>query len=437
MRRLAPFLGLSVVVHVLMIALVFGIGILLPGGRGLMVELYEPGTLDGAFPIQPLLAGFEGMERIKVFRIDFFKQIIPWRPPEPEPPPVEIEPPAVETEEPAPEITEPEPPEEVVEEPEEAEEEPVEEPAETPAPEVVPEETTEPVEESDSGLIQHPRDIFGFPSELPRDHPGLTPLVEQPEVSRSVMEGEVLPDALGVFPEPTEGEGDFEVRVFLLPDWELPDITDIEWTNAQFLGNYTIYMLADISRRHGLDDLLAWNYVLRKLITNPYSAYPPNVVTIGEAIENPYLYDTERIKSILDQAHRDEWTYGVQIADSGGGFARSLGYTELPQPVVIFADHQGFIRMILIGRVRDISTQNIEAAMDVIADMWQWTEEERNSLPLVVALLINMLRDQADDVEVRAAPPSEAELTQSPGWGLPVFATEEPEEPPPPPEEVP
>jgi hypothetical protein len=435
LRRLAPFLGISVVLHVVIIALFIGIALLFGGGRGIEVQLFQAGSDEAPLPSQPLLAGFGGPERVKIFRIDFFREIIPWQPPEPEP---VIEEPEVVEPEPEPEVVEPEPVEETPEEPEEqvAEEEPTPEEVAEEAPEeaTIAEEEVEKPE-----LLQHPRTLFGMQPEVdietappkpgfPTEN-GPEPLLEQPDIEGEVSEEEELPDALGIFPNEEEGEvsgePDFEVRTFRLPEWDETDMNSVEWTSDLFLGNYTIYMMADISRRHGDEDLLVWNYVLRKLITNPHAAYPPNVVTVATALENPYAWDAESIDEFLQMAHETEYTFGVQIADPAGVLPASLGYYELPQPIVVFVDNNGYIRMILIGRVRDISAENIDAAMDVIAEMWQWTDEERRTLPMIVALLINLLRDQAEDPEVRIVPPAEAEQAIAPTWGYPVIPEEE------------
>ena len=429
-RRLAPFLGISIVLHVVFIALFIGIAMLFGGGRGIEVQLFDPGSAEAPLPSQPLLAGFGASERVKIFRIDFFREIIPWSPPEPE---LVIEEPEPAEVEPVPEIIEPEPVEEEIPEPEE---EAIEE---EPTPEEVIEELPEEaeVEKPEPTLLQHPRTLFGGETEngtvgpkpgLPTED-GPEPLVEQPDIEGEVSEEEELPDALGIFPDEEEsevsGEPDFEVRTFRLPEWEETGMNSVEWSGDVFLGNYTIYLMADISRRHGEEDLLVWNYVLRKLITNPQAAWPPNVVTVATALENPYAWNEESIAEFLQTSHETEYTFGVQIADMEGVLPASLGYYELPQPIVVFVDHNGYIRMILIGRVRDISTENIDASMDVIAEMWRWTEEERRTLPMIVTLLINLLRDQAEDPETRIVPPTEAELAVAPSWGYPVIPEEE------------
>ncbi len=457
-RRLLPFLVLSVVLHIAIITIALGLGMLLTGGRGLEVLLFEPGSPGEIGSTQPLLAGFNAQERVKIFRIDFFREIVPWTPPEPEPVPEEILPEETVPEEVGPtpekpeepEIVEPEEPEEQIEVVEEQEEESAEPDEETVTEEAAGEESLEflkpeteeepdkPPRDTRPGFLRHPRNLLnpreespGIPEETP-DEPFTEqprPLLAQPDFEEGGEEGESMSDAFAVFPEAASTEpqppGDFEVRTFELPDWQFADMNNAEWVSDQFLGNYTIYLLGDISARHGEEDLLAWNYVLRRLITNPHAAYPPNVVTIASALENPYAYDDDRISEVLQQAYERESTFGVQIPDAEGEFAASLGYYELPQPIVVFVDNYGFIRMMLIGRMIDISNENISAAMGVIADMWQWTEEERNTLPMVVTLLINLLRDQALDPEVRSVPPTETELTIAPTWGYPCVGVEE------------
>jgi hypothetical protein len=180
-----------------------------------------------------------------------------------------------------------------------------------------------------------------------------------------------------------------------------------------------------MSRRHGLEDLLAWNYVIKQLITNPQAAYPPNVATVATTIENPYAYRELRVTATLEQARDDEACFGVFLVDREGKLPLSLGYTELPQPIVIFADDRGYIRMLLIGRIRDISSPNIDAATGVIADMWRWTEQERGYLPPIVALLINVLRDTAYDEAARAAPVPDIAREKAPSWGYPLPTHEE------------
>jgi hypothetical protein len=81
--------------------------------------------------------------------------------------------------------------------------------------------------------------------------------------------------------------------------------------------------------------------------------------------------------------------------------------------------------MIMQGRVRDISTDSINSSMVVIADMWDWDENERNILPTAVALLINLVRDQAYDVEQRIAEPTESALAIAPTWGYPTVVPDQ------------
>jgi len=431
-RRLMPFIGVSIAVHILVFAVTFGLSYLFGGGRGLDVHLFEPGERNASWGSQPLLAGFDAPERIKIFRVDFLREIIPWQPPEPEPEIIEpdITPPEVVDEE---IIPEPEPEENPADEPEETEgieDEAVEDQAGN-----LNQTLTDDIGSGESALIADPRDIFGNPElietrSLDESHTAPTPLVEQPDLSGlasdpEVLDGNALPDAIGVFmDQPMPEEIDPEsapLNVFPLPEWELPDIDALEWSAPYFLGNYTIYLIGDVSRRHGLEDLLAWNYVLRKLITNPQAAYPPNVVTVATAIENPYTFNEDLITEILTEANENEHTFGVQIVDPDGLFPASIGYTQLPQPIVIFVDDNGYIRLIMIGRIRDISNANILETISVIAEMWQWNEQEANMLPTAISLIINLLREEAYIEENRLEPPLDIELQIAPTWGYPIL----------------
>ena len=411
-RRLFPFLGASVALHVLTILIVIGIGMLSGGGGGLDVRLFDPGKYTGTAPSGPLLGGFSPPERIKVFRIDFFRQIIPWRPPEPEPVIEEVQPP----EEPPAAVTEPE------------EEPPPEEPeaeVSTSQPEPAVEESAgnlEPTLTGDQGsagqgdltaLTGNPRDLLGSLTDIgvpiendtgPVGPP--TPILAQPDLSQVSGDEGALPDAMGVFQGSETENPEAEANVFPMPAWQVADANDVQWDSTQFLGEYTIYIIADFSKRHGPEQLLAWNYTFRELLGFANYIYPPNIVNVATTLEDPYTYDRVQVGDMLKQAYADEHIIGVMAVDTDGALPKSLGYTELPQPIVVFVDQYGFIRLILIGRVNDIQMDNIKQAMGVIADMWQWTDQERTTLPTATMLLIqNFIRPRADDPEQRKIVP--------------------------------
>lgn len=433
-RRLAPFIVLSVFLHIAAFGSVLGIGKLLIGGQGLSVLKFEAGESGLTSTRQPLLGSLFGLDRVKIFRIDFFREIIPWQPPEPEPTeevtvekaPVEIAP---------------------VEEPDEIEpleeEQPIEEAAENPPEETPPLDEAEnetpsveiPITEAE--LLQPPAtetegpfgsspnmEGFTFPENIPRmPSSGLNPMLVQPVLPEGIRDDEALPDAFRTFTEDQSATG--QMPAFLLPSWELTDIDGNEWNDQMFHGNYTIYIIADMSRRHGLEEMLVWSYVIRQMTTNPQAAFPPYVAIVATCLENPYAYNELRVNATLKRTREQEHCMGVMIADRDGNFAKGLGYAELPQPVVLFADHNGYVRMLMIGRVRDISNNNIDAAMEIIAEMWQWNEEEFAALPVPISALINLLRDEAYDPSKREAEPLDISRRISPTWGYPFIPAED------------
>jgi hypothetical protein len=407
-KRLAPCLGISVVLHGILIGILFVMSLMDAGGRGLIVTQFDPGVPGAGMGSSPLIAGFDALDRMKIFRIDFFREIIPWSPPPP----------------PEPEIIEEEPEEPLIEEPEiiepEIEEEPIIE--EEPVEEVI----EEPLVVDDSSappLIGDPGELFGgFNSPVDDNDLLVTPPGIERNIPRIPSDDEILPDSLYLYK--ADGDGFGGLNVLSLPEWELPGLGNLAWKNEYFLNNYTIYLVGDISRRHGFDELLAWNYVIRMLLTNPQAAFPPNVVTVGVAMENPYAFNNTRILNLLTDASEDENAIGVMIADSDGLFAKSLGYSELVQPFVVFVDNNGFVRLIMQGRVKDISSESMDSTMEVIAEMWQWDETEMGILPTVVMLLINLLRDQAYDPEERMVAPAESAYEIAPAWGYPEFVPE-------------
>ena len=398
LKRLAAFISLSAVLHAAIFASLILIAMLMSGGKGLSVQLFDPGADIAGNPDQPMVGGFDFPERIKIFRIDFFKQIIPWTPPPPEPVITEPEIAAVEEETPE---------EPVIEEPK-VEEVPEEETIDL---SVSPGEPVVALEESTngSGAMREFTSTFEIPE----------PLLAQPDFTGLDESGDKLPDAFGLF-EADETDETGTGNVFPLPTWKMTDMDGIEWQSDFFLQNYTIYIIGDISTRHGLDDILAWNYVLRQLITNPQAAWPPNIVTVASVMEGYYRYTEADIRRILKEKHSDEFTLGVQIADPDGKFPLSLGYTKLPQPIIIFVDDNGYIRLIMIGRIRDISSANIQSTMSVISEMWQWDEDESNILPAAITLLINLLRDTAYDENARKQPPEQTAYQIAPTWGYPA-----------------
>ena len=245
---------------------------------------------------------------------------------------------------------------------------------------------------------------------------GLKPMVMQPVLPQNFQPGDKLPDAFGEFP-PKDSEGNAG-NVFPLPAWILNDMDSKQWQAQQFLGNYTIYLLGDLSTRYGLDDILAWNWTLRQLITNQYAAWPPNMVTIVSPLEDPYAYNDLRIVNTMKYYQNQENMFGMIAMDRDGQFARALGYADLPQPIVVFVDSNGYIRMVLVGRVRDISSGNIDQAMSVIADMWQWDQKDKSMLPIFQGI-INLLKNEAYDPAQRDAPPPDTARTMAPTWGYP------------------
>ncbi|MCX6645757.1 MAG: hypothetical protein NTY09_05300 [bacterium] len=408
-KRIIPFIGVSIALHVVSIAIVFGVSFLYSGGHGLTITLFDPGQPGALNQQPPLVAGFDAPDRMKIFRIDFFREIIPWSPP----PPVE---PVIET----PEVPEETP--EVIEEPAPEEEVP-EETVEQPTPEVVDENVAGSTSDEETSVISE-NELLVTDNPLSGTN---TELIDSPDnigttISHypiNIDENEILPDSLVLYGGVTDS-----ANVLLLPDWQLPGLQNLAWTNEYFLGNYTVYIVADISRRHGMEELLAWNYVLKMLVTNPQAAWPPNVVNVGTAIENPYAFNNTLILNRLQEASTEENMFGVMIADPGGLIPKSVGYRELAQPFVMFVDSYGFVRLIMQGRVRDISNDSINSTMGVIAEMWQWDESEMDIMPTAVMLLINLVREQAYDPEERKIPMPETALTVAPSWGYPPVIPE-------------
>ncbi|HDS29461.1 MAG TPA: hypothetical protein ENN67_00310 [Firmicutes bacterium] len=268
---------------------------------------------------------------------------------------------------------------------------------------------------------EEPYTLYGNESRLPSGT-DFTPKLIQPVLPERYRTDEALPDAFGMYG--FDRSAGTLYQAFVLPSWELKDIAGYEWNDQNFIGNFTVYIIADISRRHGTNEMLVWNYVIRQLTTNPQAAFPPNVVTIATSLENPYAFNETRVTETLKRVKEQEHCMGVMIIDLDGDLPKSLGYAELPQPVVVFVDYYGYVRMILIGRVKDISNKNIESAMEIISEMWQWDEQEFARLPLPMTILINMLRDEAYMPSKRQAEPLDISRQISPTWGYPFIPDE-------------
>jgi hypothetical protein len=431
-KRLTPFLILSLVIHMAGFGILLGASIFFAGGKGVKVLAYLPGNIQNK---QDIRAGWRipaSRSRPKVYRIDFFNKVIPWIPPPPEVLPsssVEPEPEVKESEKPkAPEKpkenknlkapVKPKNPEEKKEpkntstpaEPEKPSANGAGESAGQPS--NVPDGRS-PVEPELSTGPESPLSSEGYTGPV-----GPSPLVAQPVLPNNFLFDKRPHDAYGAFP-PTDSAGNVG-DAHPMPNWAMPDLDGVNWQASQFWGNYTIYILGDISRRHGFEDLLAWDWTLRQLVTNPNAAWPPNVVTIASTIENPYGYSDALVADELQLVKKQESLFGVILPDRAGTIARSLGYFELPQPIVIFVDQNGYIRMVLIGRVIDISGKNIAQSMDTIADMWQWTPEERKTLPAFVEGMVNYLKQKAYDSELRRVPPSDEARQKAVDWSYPT-----------------
>ena len=436
LRRLTPFIVISLVLHLIAFGSILGVSRLLGGGQGLSIVIFEPGDPGSGPGQQPLLGGLFGSERLKVFRIDFFREIISWVPPEPEPP-EEITPEEIPVEEIIP-VEEPEPDEEPEIEELPDENESSEELSEIDLTLELPDTDESEIPDGIEREISQPVELIGAPIAGPPGENGFIPLdgipetpegtgfnpkLIQPVLPDRFNRGEMLPDALGLFDVSAE-DSDVLPAFAVLP-WELTDIDGNTWNDEQFLGNFTIYLLADISRRHGLEEMLVWSYMMRQLVTNPESRFPPNMAIIASANENPYGFGELRVRATLERAREEEHSFGVMMMDLEGEFALNLGYAEIPQPIVVFVDYSGFVRLIMIGRVRDISNENIEATMGVISEMWQWEEEEFASLPVPLMILLNVIRDEAYVEENRLVPAPPIAHQISPSWGYPFIPGED------------
>jgi hypothetical protein len=432
-RRLMPFVVISMAFHLVVAGAVLGIGMLSLGQGAMEVKTFDPGN-PALNPISSIWSGLLNRERPKVIRVDFFNQVVPWTPP------LLAENPQLSTVGPE-ETVVPEPPEK----PEEVKI--VEKPEVTPPQEATPGESVQGSTQNEETLVAEapspPSETQGadegplYSLDLGLGSPfspggaysrfGPTPPVAQPVLPNGYRQSDVLGDAYGVFP-PRDSAGTTG-NVLPLPDWNLSDIDAVRWQASQFLGNYTIYLMGDISQRHGLDDLLAWNWVIRQLVTNPQAAWPPNMVTVATTLENPYAFNELRVQNTLQHARADESVFGVIVVDRDGALPLSFGYTDLPQPIAIFVDGFGYVRMIMIGRVIDIGNENIDSVMGVIADMWAWNPDEAASLPPLVSLMINMLKQKAYDPAERSLPVPESAHQVSPAWGYPPppIPTTEPE----------
>lgn len=436
-KRLVPYILISLILHSLGIGIFYGLDLLLGSGRGISIAKFEAGLVNPNPSMPNIRLALSSRQKRRIFRVDFFKEIIPWQPE------TRIEPLQPSSAEPEPEIKK------LAETPKEKQNKEIENPplpaeSQNPPIEHVPTSQEESISESsgtgeellnsESQIADSPYAIGNRENNLFNDnidnlkyfeqfsrqgYKGVLPLVVQPILPEKYDYNQKLPDRFQNFP-PTDSMGNQGI-IYPLPSWALTDAFGVSWVSNQFLGNYTIYLLGDVSSRFGFEDLLAWNWVLKKLITNPYSAWPPYMVTIASTIQNPYAYTELRVSAMLKKASKDESTFGVLLVDRENTFAHSLGYFELKQPIVIFTDENGFIRMIMIGRIRDISTQNIQATMEVISDMWQWTPEEKRTLPPIINVMINYLRERAYDAVERAIPPEPHAHEIAPSWGYPVI----------------
>jgi len=222
-----------------------------------------------------------------------------------------------------------------------------------------------------------------------------------------------------------EESSDAEVTVYgqqsarKVPSWYLTDTDGLEWADSNFTGNPTIYVLADISLEDGLEELLAWNFLVRQLSTLPIVNWAPNCAVIASTTDDPDSWEIKDILDLLMERQDPEHLYGVLLADVEGEVAEAFDLSDVERPNVIVADASGKINCIITGKISEISDEGIQDVITVIGEMWRWSTSEWSTLPKVVTMIVKLLAIDAYDETVREEEPLPTAYETAPKWGVP------------------
>ena len=176
----------------------------------------------------------------------------------------------------------------------------------------------------------------------------------------------------------------------MVPKFELTTLVDQQVrTNDCFLKYPTIFIVGDLSTKTGLDDMFNWLHFFHDLMHNKGVVSPPWVLGIGEGIENPYFLTPDLAADALSTRFTKMGLFsgplwGDIAYDQDHQFIDGLGIEKLPVPQVYMSDLEGYVHIVITGRLEDLDNEQIVGIATEIKDKWGMTDLEFMATKLIV-----------------------------------------------------
>lgn len=179
-------------------------------------------------------------------------------------------------------------------------------------------------------------------------------------------------------------------ELLMVPRFELRTLRDdLVRRETDFLRYPAIFIVGDISTEEGMSDMYTWAHLFHDLLHFPNVVTPPYVLAVGEAVAKPDFLTPD----LAEDAMLRRWeklqlfagpVWGDAAFDREGEFLDGLDITKLDTPQIYVMDLDGYIRIMIKGRLDDLSREEILQIVETIKDQWGMTPAEHTAARIAV-----------------------------------------------------
>lgn len=234
------------------------------------------------------------------------------------------------------------------------------------------------------------------------------PVIDLPENSVPKIDpDEILPDGRVLTMEELDTAGE----TLKFPPYTFKDIpyNPNSWqtfSSVKCYGYDILYFIADISKKDGFEEYFEWATFWDYLFSIDGVADPPWPLGIAEIIEDPYFLTpdmaSEALRMRIERLDYKKLEYkNYNFLDVEGQVLSQLNITELENPRVYLVDRDGYVRLLLEGRISDVPIMDINKAVGAIAEIWGMTNIET---ALATAAVISYQQKLIDEQKASKTP---------------------------------
>jgi hypothetical protein len=171
-------------------------------------------------------------------------------------------------------------------------------------------------------------------------------------------------------------------------------------------GYDILYFIVDISKKDGFEEYFEWATFWDYLFSIEGVADPPTPIGIAEIIEDPYFLTpdmaSDALRMRIEKLDYKIPTYkNYNFLDVDGQVLNQLEIQELENPRIYLVDRDGYVRLLLEGRIADVPIMDINKAVGAIAELWGMTNVET---ALATAAVISYQQKLVDEQKASKTP---------------------------------